>query len=136
MFDNRADETRDVQMLSSADNDHSSSEMAERLALAETCPKFSGCNAAYCPALGPVFGGKHYEGDRVCSYLLESVKEGGQAHLRRYLPKELADPVINDGLRFRNSTGPLNKALKRASKQGSRMESMKRAAGFRRSGHD
>ena len=106
-------------------------EIAYRLALAERCPKFEHCSAAYCPGLGPVIGGKHYEGDRVCTYLLESVKEGGQARLRGYLSTDLADPVIRDGLRHLSSAGPLKKPLTRASMKGSRMESMRRAAGFR-----
>ncbi len=102
------------------------------IAMAMRCPKFERCSAAYCPAMGPRLGGKHYKGESVCSYLLESVKPDGQTRLRGYLPAELADPVIRDGLRFLNSTGPLQKPLKRASKQGSRMESVKRASASRR----
>lgn len=102
--------------------------IAQKLTFAESCPKFQGCSAAYCPALGP---GKHFKGEPVCSYLLESVKEGGQARLRGHLPKELTDAIINAGLRLFNSTGPLKKPLERAAKQTSRMESMRRAAEFR-----
>jgi hypothetical protein len=66
-----------------------STEMAAKLAISETCPKWTRCGATFCPALGPVFGGKPYEGERVCSYLLESVKEGGPQRLRGCLPKDL-----------------------------------------------
>lgn len=108
-----------------------STEMPAKLAVAETCPKWNRCNATYCPALGPGIGGKHYAGERVCSYLLESVKEGGQARLRGYLPKQTVDLVVREGLRLLNSTGPLKKPLTRATKSGSRVQSIKRAATFR-----
>ena len=132
MFDNRTDETRDVQMLSRANNDHSSSEMAERLTLAETCPKFNRCSAPYCPALG----GKHLYGERVCHYLMESVKAGGPARIRTVLPAALADTVAMESLRRINSTGALRVALQRASKSQSRMELMKQALSKGGSGHD
>jgi hypothetical protein len=110
--------------------------IAEKLTFAESCPKFQRCSAAYCPSLGPGLGGMHLKGERVCSYLLESVKEGGHARLRGYLPKALADAGIRDGLRLLNSTGPLKKALARAFKQGSRTASMERAASFKGSSRD
>ena len=108
-----------------------STEMPAKLAVAQACPKWDRCSAAYCPALGPTVGGKHYAGERVCSYLLESVKEGGQARLREYLPKQTVDLVVREGLRLLNSTGPLKKPLTRATKSGSRVQSIKRAATFR-----
>jgi hypothetical protein len=132
VFDNRTDETRDVQMLSSADSNHSFSDVAERLALAETCPKFSRCSAPLCPALG----GKHLDSERVCHYLRESVKPGGQTRIRAVLPTALADTVATEGLRLLTSTGGLQIALQRASKSGSRMELMKQALSKGGSGHD
>jgi len=107
----------------------STADMAAKLALAATCPKWTRCSAAYCPAIG----GKHLKGERVCPYLMESVKAFGLTRLREHLPMPLADVVIREGVRQLNSTGPLQKPLERASKQGSRMESMARAAGFRAS---
>jgi hypothetical protein len=107
-----------------------------RLALAETCPKWSRCGAAYCPALGSLFGGKHYKDERVCAYLLESVKGGGQIRLRGIVPTPLADVVISDSVRLRDSAGPLQKPLNRASQRGSRIEAMKQASQFKARGVD
>lgn len=132
MLSKKIDEARSDGNTPSGTERFAGTEIAAKLAIAENCPKWNRCGAAYCPALGPGLGGKPCEGEPVCSYLTESVKEGGQARLRGYLPTELADPVIRDGLRFLNSPGPLQKALKRASKQGSRMESVKRASASRR----
>ena len=112
------------------------SNMVAKLAVAETCSKWTRCGAAYCPALGLGIGGKHYEGERVCSYLLEAVKEGGQARVRACVASPLAEAVVKDVLRLRNSTGPLKKALERASKRESRMVFMQRAAKFRGQCHD
>jgi len=123
-----ADETEpDGDRLSFAAG-HSRSEMAAKLDFAATCPKFSRCGAAYCPAMGPTFGARHCAGERVCSYLLESVKPGGGQRVRGSLSNDLADAIIKDGLRLLNSTGPLKRALGRATRQGSRIESIKRAS--------
>jgi hypothetical protein len=110
--------------------------MAAKLAFAESCSRFQRCSAAYCPALGPGLSGKHLKGEHVCSHLLESVKPGGHVRLREALSTELADAIIRDGVRITNSTGVLNKALERASQQGSRVESMRRASGFKGASHD
>jgi hypothetical protein len=113
-----------------------STNSAGDLAAASVCPKFSKCSAAYCPALGPKIGGKHLPGEQVCSYLLESVKEGGPDRLRWRLSKNLADVVIREGLRLLNSAGPMRKALNRASTRGSRMESMAQASRSKGGRHD
>jgi hypothetical protein len=102
------------------------------LSMVNSCPKSDSCSAAYCPAVG----GQHRKGEYLCHYLLESVKTGGHARVRGCLPMPLADAVINDGLRLLDSTGPLRRPLERASKRGSRIESMKRADAFKRSRRD
>jgi hypothetical protein len=101
---------------------------ASDLGMAMSCPKFDSCSAPYCPAIG----GTHLRGEPVCHYLKESVKADGQARVRGSLSKPLADTVIKDGLRLINTMGPLSKPLRRASKQGSRMDSIERAARSRK----
>jgi hypothetical protein len=81
-------------------------EIADKLAVPETCPKFEHRSAEDCPALGTVVGGKHYVGERVYASLLESVKEGGQARLRGYLSTDLADAVIREGLAYLTRLDP------------------------------
>ena len=129
MLGNRIDEGQLEGILPSI-RQSCTTEITVRLATAGTCPKFNRCSAAYCPA-----GlGTHVKGDKVCSFLLESVKAGGQALLRGYLPNDLAGAVISEGLRHLNSAGPLRRALQRASEQGSRMESIGRASALRGAG--
>jgi hypothetical protein len=123
------DGTRDARpVCSEIEHQAGAPDLAARHTRAEACPKFSRCSAAYCPALG----GTHLKGELLCHYLSKSVNVGGEARVRGCLPKGLADVVIREGLRCLNSTGPLNRPLKRASGRGSRIDSMKRAAQFKR----
>jgi len=101
--------------------------LSDRLAMVGSCPKFIRCNAAFCPAIG----GKHLQGEPLCHYLRESVKVGGPERVRACLPTRLAEVVIKEAAYHRTSTGTLQRPLERASEQGSRMESMKRAAAFK-----
>lgn len=99
-----------------------SSEAAAKLAIAKTCPKWKRCSAPFCPILG----GKHLPGERVCHYLKESVKPGGHARVAKYLPGPAAEAVIREGVRLMPLVGPLSKAVRRASAQGSRIEATER----------
>lgn len=88
------------------------------LEIAQSCPKFEGCNAAYCPAVG----GKHLKGDRVCLYLREAVKANGNAIVRGALPETLAELVIADATHLMGGSAPLSVELQRASQSGSKIE--------------
>ena len=101
---------------------------ASRLMLADSCPKFAKCRAAYCPAIG----GTHLKGEPICHYLLESVKRGGAARLRGCVPSELAEVVINEGVLLIASAGPIGKALRRAAVSSSRIESIRRVSATRK----
>ncbi len=127
MLNENSDDMQPDGIGSSAIGQCPATETGDTAAIAGTCPKFGRCSAAYCPAAG----GKHLQGEHVCHYLRESVKPGGQARVRASLSSALAEAVVEDGLRLLTSTGPLKKPLRRASKMGSRVESIKRAAGFR-----
>lgn len=101
-----------------------STETATKRAIAETCPKWNRCSAAYCPALG----GSHLKGEQVCLYLRECVKPGGVARVRGILSEELADVVLETGMTTLSSTGALATALLRASRQTSRIDLIHRNA--------
>lgn len=90
----------------------------DQLATAQSCPKFERCNAAYCPAVG----GSHLKGDKVCLYLREAVKTGGEQRLRGTLPSNLAEVVIASASQLLHGTGPLAAELRRAAKSGSKIE--------------
>jgi hypothetical protein len=98
------------------------SSIAAKLKLAESCPKWEGCNAAYCPVLG----GMHLQGERVCLYLREAVKVGGEAQIRHALRGELAEAVLRAAQELLPSRGPLGLALVRASGSGSKLASGRR----------
>jgi hypothetical protein len=97
---------------------------ALKLTAGYSCPRFESCNAAYCPGLG----GGHIEGEKVCLYLREAVKAGGEARTRAALNEELAGLVLGAARELLSGSGPLSRALRKASASGSMMEAGKRRA--------
>lgn len=96
------------------------------LRLGESCPKWEGCNAAFCPAVG----GLHLRGERVCLYLREAVKTDGEARVRGTLPGELAEAVLRAARERILGRDALGMALKAASRRGSKLEAGRRLVGI------
>jgi hypothetical protein len=92
----------------------------EELRRAERCPRFDGCSAPVCPLMG--MGGTHLRGEPVCFFLREAVKVGGEARLRLRLPEDLATAVVEAGSVAIALQGDIGRALRRASKQGSKRD--------------
>lgn len=99
--------------------------VAQETSLGYSCPRYERCNAPYCPGLG----GKHLAGEPVCFYMREAVKEGGMARVGATLPHELAGVVLGVAKRLLDGSGPLPRALRGASRTGSKIEQGIRAAG-------
>ena len=56
----------------------------------QLCPKFSGCSAPICP-LDPEWPrARHLPGERVCLWLRELVKDGGEARIAQAASGEVA----------------------------------------------
>jgi hypothetical protein len=102
------------------------SDLTTGLRLGESCPKWEGCNAAFCPAVG----GLHLRGERVCLYLREAVKTDGEARVRATLPGELAEVVLRAAQGRILGRDALGEALKRASLTGSKLEAGRRLVGI------
>lgn len=59
----------------------------------QLCPKFSNCSAPVCP-LDPEWPrARHLPGERVCLWLRELVKEGGEARVAHASTEDLATRV-------------------------------------------
>jgi hypothetical protein len=101
------------------------SSIAAKLKLAESCPKWGGCNAAFCPAVG----GRHLQGERVCLYLREAVKPGGKARIRHTLRGELAEAVLRAAPQRLSRSDALGNALRRTSLVGSKIAAARRLNG-------
>jgi hypothetical protein len=99
--------------------------LARELALAQRCPRFERCSAAVCPLL-PSSGG-HGRGERICPYLREAVKPGGEARLRCSLPEEVARTIVEAIPRVIALHGAIARALRRASVQGSKLDAAAKA---------
>lgn len=57
------------------------------------CPKFNACSAPVCPLNPEWFRARHLPGERVCLWLRELVKEGGEARVTHAATEELAARV-------------------------------------------
>ena len=76
-----------------------------------SCPRFDHCIAPICPLDPHWSSSAHLSGERVCTYLLASVKPGGVATI----PAEIAETVVQLGPKIAERFGAI----------GSRMETAK-----------
>lgn len=107
------------------------------------CPRWESCSAPVCP-LDPIWRQvPHLRGDRVCAYLTERAKPGGEARLRSILSSDLAEKVseayrelstadCHDGMHVERGRGYIRAVLSRAATTGSRIESGRRLRGASR----
>jgi hypothetical protein len=93
------------------------------------CPKFESCSAPVCP-LDPIWRQvPHLAGERVCLYLTERAKNGGEARLSNVLPTQLAELVseaysellARDACAARGH-GEIRRTIERAAETGSLIE--------------
>lgn len=89
------------------------------------CPKYNSCSAAICPLYRPVSEQRMLPSERVCSILLEAQKPHSEAILIAWYGKEIYE-VMAQTAEWINAHGtyPLRRALKSASKTGSRVENL------------
>jgi hypothetical protein len=88
------------------------------------CPRYDRCSAPICP-LDPAWRKRtHLSEDRVCRWLTELAKPGGETLLREYLAEETASQIVRIAPII-GFLGPANvkAAISRASTTGSRLKS-------------
>lgn len=88
----------------------------------KSCPQFESCSAPICPLDRERYLRGYIDGEAVCLYMREWVKEGGPDKISRAIgPKrtELVAEACQDAL---TSHGPLKKRLKRCSQTASRLK--------------
>jgi hypothetical protein len=90
--------------------------------LGSICPRYGGCAAGYCPAIG----GRHLPNEPVCALLREAVKTDAEARLRADIPGNLLERVLRDARRLIRTGGALGRELRRAARHGSQIESGRR----------
>ena len=91
--------------------------------MSRDCPKFINCSAPLCPL--DKTAGSHLNGEPVCFYLREIVKEGGRARLTRSLPEGMANQIAEALPRIMFRYGHIKRRLERAAMSGSKMETFK-----------
>jgi hypothetical protein len=92
---------------------------------AARCPRFDNCNAPVCP-LDDWQRAQHLDGEPVCGLLCELVKGGGEARLRAYLPGALVDTLAEAYPKITARWARVRSQLERASRTGSKLESVQR----------
>ena len=84
------------------------------------CPRYESCAANVCP-LDPEWQSRsHRYREAVCAYLTEAAKTGGEAVVRRELPKDAAEAVLIASPLIAAKHPDIAARLKRASGFGSR----------------
>ena len=87
----------------------------------EQCPKFQYCNAPICPFDPDWQKRKHFNGDRVCFYLIEAQKHGAKAVFEVRGLGHLYEAIVNLTPAIANAYSPIKKALENAKLTSSRM---------------
>lgn len=90
--------------------------------LASTCPRYSGCSASYCPAIG----GKYVKDDATCFWLREAVKTDGRLKIRGSLREDLAEAVLRAASHLLEQRTTLGKALRKAAEAASKVDAGRR----------
>lgn len=84
------------------------------------CPKFDSCSAPMCPLDPDWTERRHLAGERVCLWLREVVKPGGEAAARKVLPAVLVDEVVGALPAIEASNSDIRHKLKLAAQAGSK----------------
>lgn len=87
------------------------------------CPKFDGCSAPICPLDANWPRRIHRKGEPVCFYLLEYVKPGSGARFKGCKAVFLYNAMESAIGRLCSRHAPLHRAVERAKRTGSRMNS-------------
>jgi hypothetical protein len=88
----------------------------------ETCPKFNKCSANICP-LDPDWRLRsHIQGEPICFYLREYVKEGGIARIRGYIPEEMFKKIELGVPEIKSQYVDISARLERSALSGSKIE--------------
>ena len=94
----------------------------------KACPRYDTCSAPICPLDPNWCRSSHLPGERVCVWLTEPSKPGGEERIRSRLAEPIADRVVPVYPRIREHGGAnLRYTLDRASRTGSKLEQEHRA---------
>jgi len=99
----------------------------------EDCPRYERCNAPICPLDVNWRRSAHLSVERVCFWLCEWSKSGGEARVRALLPTDVAgavegahEAITQASLPLPRGHGVIRRALAAAATSGSRLEAGKR----------
>ena len=94
----------------------------DSIAVMASCVRYHACNAPLCPLDQGLRERKMLPGEPLCLLLREWMKPGGYERLAGTLPGWQMEMLRQTHAHLSASPGPARKALKRASKQGSKVE--------------
>lgn len=93
------------------------------------CPRYAKCSASICP-LDPDWEARfHLPGERVCRWLTELAKPGGEGRIRAALVEVTADQIVQVApLVYESMGAPLRHRIDEAAKTGSMLEKERQVA--------
>lgn len=92
------------------------------------CPKCCSCSAPVCPLDDGCLETVHLEGERICYYMREAVKQDSEATFQALSLEELFKRVTRVLPSIIEEYGPLRRGLNSAGKTGSKMAAFKKKA--------
>lgn len=95
----------------------------------QLCPKFSGCSAPICPLDPEWQRARHLPGERVCLWLRELVKEGGEARVAHASSGEVAARVAEVLPAIVASSSDIRSKLRDAARTGTKLNKPHAPAG-------
>lgn len=84
------------------------------------CPKFDTCSAPICPLDAQWSARRHLPGERICLWLREAVKPGGDQALREALPITLVEHITAALPAIQSSNSDIRHKLRQAAAAGSK----------------
>jgi len=87
-----------------------------------SCLRWKHCSAAVCPLADDWQRHQHIDGERICGWLYELAKDGGEARLRQALPSNAVDRLATVSPALYSRWYAIRKRLREAARSGSRME--------------
>jgi len=85
------------------------------------CPKFDSCSAPICPLYPEWPRARHLPGERVCLWLRELVKEGGEARVANASSEEVAAAVAEVLPAIVASSSDIRSKLRHAARTGTKL---------------
>lgn len=102
----------------------------------QSCPRYDKCSAPLCPLDSEWRRRKHLQGERVCYFLREAIKDGAAARFEATADVEIFAAATQMLAEPENLNAYVRQRLRDAEQTGSRLDSARHLQALRRGGHE